>query len=358
MKDLTLPKRSFVICSYVGIGLLIVRWHIVGDTVGFFIALFLLCMTLLRWRMPNLAFTTAHDVMLCGLYLPIAMPLALFSAMYYRKYWVGVGILVLLLNIQTLQLSELALYFLISAIAGLAGFFLGQWEKEREQTNKVRDDSAVQFYELEDLQNDLKSATTQVERMTAVSERARIAREIHDNAGHEIVAAYMSLQTARAVLDGADPDALELYDAALMRLDAGANKIREAVHNLAPVTSLGVEALSSTCSRFYAAKVKFTSFGDTNHVPVHAWGVLEACLNETLTNAVRHAKAKTITVNLDTTPKLVRLCVENDAYNIKSSIGNGLRNLRYRAASVGGSIAIAPGDTFRVICVIPLRNEE
>jgi two-component system, NarL family, response regulator LiaR len=79
--------------------------------------------------------------------------------------------------------------------------------------------------------------------MTAVSERARIAAEIHDNAGHEIIGAYMSLQTARELLSDSNTEALDLYDMALGRLDSGVNKIREAVHNLSPLTALGVEAL-------------------------------------------------------------------------------------------------------------------
>jgi len=350
MKDLTLPKISFIYCKIIGFSLLVVRWILSGDTVGFFLMLFMMCMALLRWRAPQFSLTVLADVAACALFFPLGMVLALFSAMYYRKYYAVVALAVFFTDMHTGALA---------ALAGLAGLFLGQWEKSREQGLIKRDTQAGQYYELESLQRDLLTATTQVERMTVVSERARIAREIHDNAGHEIVAAYVSLQTARVGLEDADPDALELYDAALERLDKGANKIREAVHNLAPITALGVEALREICTRFPGIAVDFTAFGDTSHVPVHIWGVLEACINETLTNALRHGKAKSVTINLDTTPKIIRLSVENKVSIVKTTVvGNGLRNLRYRAASVGGSLTIDSGIRFRVISVIPIRSEE
>jgi len=349
MKDLTLPEICFITCKYIGFGLLVARWIITGDAVGFFLMLFMLCMVLLRWRVPNLNNTVLLDVLVTMIFFPLSMGLALFSAMYYHKYWMVLALFIFSNDLYTGS---------VVALAGLAGLFLGQWDKARTKGFKGRDTQAERYYELENLKSDLQTATAQIERMSIVNERARIAREIHDNAGHEIVAAYMSLQVARDVLTGADANALELYDAALLRLEKGADKIREAVHNLAPVTAMGIESIKLICKAFPGVDIMFESFGDTSHVPVHIWGVLEACINETITNAIRHAKPKHIDINLDATPKIVRLCVENLAQTPKKHIiGNGLRNLRYRAASVGGSLTIDHGEIFRVVCVIPIRSE-
>jgi signal transduction histidine kinase len=85
--------------------------------------------------------------------------------------------------------------------------------------------------------------------------------------------------------------------------------------------------------------------------------MLEPCLNEALTNAARHAKPQKVSVTIDATANLIRLCVENDGF-IKaiSKMGAGLRNLRHRAAAVGGSVTIDAGETFKLICVIPLKE--
>jgi len=333
-----------------GFGLLCLRWIFVSvDITGFLLMLAMICTAVFRWRLTRIKWakwSVVLDGVLCALFYPWALVLVMFSGMYYRVYFLAV-----------LVFATLDIYIGMAAVlTGLCGAFLGLWDKEREQAFIWRDNEAERFYELEALQSDLMTATSKIEQMTIVSERARIAREIHDNAGHEIVAAYISLQTAREVM-GANDDVLSLYDSALERLDRGVNRMREAVHNLAPLTMLGVEALQATCKHFPGANVDFLTFGDTAHVPVRVWSVLEPCLNEALTNAIRHAKPRKITVNLDTTPSIVRLCVENDGItSSKSQMGHGLRNLRHRVSAIGGSLAVDPGEMFRVTCVIPIKE--
>jgi len=345
---------------FLGFSLFALRWVMFSvDVTGFLLMLGMLCMAVLRWRFPNIKWvkwSIVLDGVLCVLFYPWMFVLVVFSAMYYRVYVMAV-----------LVLATLDVYIGSAAVlTGMCGLFLGMWDKERELAFKWRDNEVRRYYELEAVQNDLKDATTKIERMTMVSERARIAREIHDNAGHEIVAAYMSLQTAREVLDsvlgGAEEaaDVMALYDAALERMDKGAKRMREAVHNLAPVSTLGVEVLQETCRHFPVANVEFTVFGDTAHVPVYVWGVLEACLNEALTNAVKHARPRVIAAHLDATPHIVRMHVENDGVAAKKTVmGNGLRNLRHRVAAVGGSLAVdvGAGEVFQVTCVVPVKSE-
>jgi len=348
VKDYSPQKLTFVGLTITGFSLLVAGWLISGNTMGFFIILFLVCMMLLRWRIPKTRYTSVLDVLVCVFLAPVSLGVALFAAMYYGMYFAMLAAVYVLLVVD-MHLGVIAIF------AGVVGFLLRQWEKEREKRLLSRDTEAGRYYQLETLQSDLISATAQIERMTAVSERTRISREIHDNAGHEIVAAYMSLQTARSLFDDADPDALALYDAALERLDAGMNKIRESVHNLASVTSLGIEVLQEICERF-PKDIHFKSFGDTRHVPIHIWNVLESCLNEGLTNIGKHANPSTITVELDATPHIVRLCIENDgAFAAKKGMGTGLRNLRRRLVSIGGSLAVASDEIFCVVCVAPIE---
>ena len=347
-------KIIFALCSALGFGLLFFRWIVGGEVAGFFIFLLMLSLFMLRWRFPWLGFTTVIDAWICVIFYPLALVLPMFWAMYYRVYYAAAAFFFMLVVWDFTG----GLY---AALGGIAGLFLGLWEREYKKGLTVRDTEVGRFYDLQVLQRDLVSATAQIERMTLISERARIAREIHDNAGHEIVAAYISFQALRDNLVADNIEAAVLFDTALERLDKGAERIREAVHNLAPITALGVETLEKTCADFPVLPVAFTLFGDTNVVPMHIWNTLDACLNEALTNATRHARPRRVDVLLEVTPKLVRLCVENDgldAYTPPRGMGAGLRNLRYRAAVIGGSLAIDAGDVFKLICVIPIKKEE
>jgi len=342
-----------------GFGLLFAFWLDSGETAGFFLLLFLVVMSLLRWRMPRLNFTVVLDIIACLAMSLIwqdaapALALVLFAAMYFGFYWAAVSGAYLFLNFHPILA-------ILMVLAALCGVFLGLWRQERWDKLKDRDKSAGKYYQMESLQSDLTAALAQVERMTAVAERTRIARDIHDNAGHEIVAAYISLQTARDMIETENPEALELYDAAMERLNTGTDKIRQTVHNLAAVTALGVETLQEICHRFPVCGVAFRAYGDTSKIPMYVWNILEACLNESLTNVARHSSAKYVSVDLDVARHIVRLCVENDggAKAADGLAGSGLRNLRHRAVAIGGSLSVDAGEVFRVICVIPIKEGE
>jgi len=351
MTDLPNQKIVYISCTIVGVLLLAINWLVTDSIHSFFLMLFLLCMFILRWRAPKLGWTSVADVLACVVLAPAVAGVAFFSAMYYGMYFVFIAAVYLVFAVDVYA-------GVIAILAGGLGLCLRLWEQERDKRLHVRDSEANRYYQLESLQSGLISATKQIERMTAINERARISREIHDNAGHEIVAAYISLQTVRGLFDDADPEALTLYDAAMKRLDAGADKIRQAVHNLAPIATIGVEALQEICERFHKP-IEFIAFGDTRHVPVHVWSVLESCLNECLTNIGKHASPAKIKVDLDTTRHIVRLCIENDGVSgTKKGLGTGLRNLRYRLTEIGGSLAVAQDKIFRVVCVVPIKKAE
>jgi len=338
-------------------------WFYDTELIGFFLLLAMAILSLFRWRFPNFGATVLIDALLIialsptWSYAQYAMVLVLLEGSYRRFYPVILTGAVMFYVLGYFDLT----FFLLFTLAALCGLFLGLWEREYKQKFTLRDNEVKKLYQLQHLQSDLITTLPQVERRTAVAERTRIARDIHDNAGHEVVAAYISLQTARGLMDGADKEALELYDEALKRLDNGVNKIRETAHNLQTVTAIGVESLRETCEHFPVCSVLFRSFGDTTFIPVYIWHMLESCLNESLTNAARHAKPETLTVEMDTTKHLVRLCIENDGVVDSESatgFGNGLRNLSYRATAIGGTFSVDAGDKFRVVCVIPLNNEK
>ena len=335
-------------------------WLRMGDTEGFLLWMALFVLFLLRERVPKFKRTVVIDfLVILSLYgelnPPMTVPalmLVFFQAFYFGIYW----LLVILIYILYL-LSPISGVLVLSA--GLSGMLLNYWEKEVDEKKNTRDGMAQKYLELESMQRELSTALMRVEQMTVIAERARLSRDIHDNAGHEIVAAYISFQTVRTLLEDADGEVLELYDAALERLNRGTDKIRESVHNLSTVTLLGIESLRENCERFSFAPVDFKAYGDSSLVSISIWNMLESCLNECLTNIMRHSRAKTVNVELDVTPYLVRLFVENDgAHPTDKPTGTGLRNLRHRAAAMGGSVAMKSGKVFSVTCVIPLKGEK
>jgi signal transduction histidine kinase len=85
---------------------------------------------------------------------------------------------------------------------------------------------------------------------------------------------------------------------------------------------------------------------------------------EAVVNALKHAGAKEIVIDLRTTGNQIDLSVTDDgrgiAQNQKLNGGMGLHLMRYRAGVIGGTLAVQPsanGGTV-VKCVLPIKEAE
>lgn len=322
---------------------------------GLFLLLTLLSLMLVRWRFRGLNATLLIDQFLiiavstvwhAGSY---ALTLSLFEATLSANP-IFIIPTVLFVAVSDTD-STLILLLLQSAFLGIT---LLKWQKQHIQDQKQIDDERRRYYETEQLKQELLTANAQAVKMAELEERSRIAREIHDNAGHEVVAAYMSLQTAQHLLDTDPVEAEGLFRDGMKRLESGIDKIRATVHNLAPLTESGLDALRKLCERHTSSPVTFTVYGDPERVSAHLWILLESCLKEALTNVMRHSEAKHVDVELNITNHLVRLSAKNDG--VRASFnpdGLGLRNLRMRARALGGNVSTDLTDRFSLICVLP-----
>ena len=354
------PRFIFVILNILGLSLMFAHWSQRADTLGFLLLLLLIIMSTVRYRLKDfkpISKTIFIDLLAVIIYFFMvgtglgesALNLVLFQSMALGFYPVAVVILYLVLVMEMTSLT-LTISFV------LLGLLLNFWQQEQDARLLQRDILSKENYDLESLQSELTTALAQVESMSIIAERSRISSDIHDNAGHEIVAAFISLQTVGKIMAKNPEKAAELFDKSMERLGIGVAKMRDAVHNMAPVTFMGVERMNKICELFERVPVKFVATGDMTGVTSNAWNVLEAVLNESLTNVMRHSQASFVRVELDVTKYLVRLQVENDGViGDDKPLGSGLRNLRHRATTVGGNLTVDKGKNFKLVCVIPVR---
>jgi len=353
------PRTTFSILNIAGLSLMFASWMQHGETGGFLLLLFLaiLCMGRIKVNHPHISKTICVDLFIALFFFSqtgdvvalTAMQFALFQSLFWGFYLV-----VLLIGYLALEVEPLALVLTISV--ALIGLVLNFWQKEQDARLLQRDSLSKENYDLESLQSELTNALAQVEQMSIIAERSRISRDIHDNAGHEIVAGFISLQTVRKIIEKHPEKALELFDKSMNRLNAGVEKMRDAVHNMSAVTFMGVERMREICENYAKLTVDFKATGDTTGITSNVWHVLEALLNESLTNVMKHSQATFINVELDATKYLVRLFIENDgAVAGTKPTGSGLRNLRHRVVTVGGNLTVDAGERFKVVCVIPIN---
>jgi signal transduction histidine kinase len=83
---------------------------------------------------------------------------------------------------------------------------------------------------------------------------------------------------------------------------------------------------------------------------------------EALTNAIKHGKAKQVSIQLSNGSNKLALTIRNSGTPFPSVVGRnagmGLRIMNYRANLIGASLEIKPGDSDGTVvtCLVPLKK--
>jgi signal transduction histidine kinase len=202
-------------------------------------------------------------------------------------------------------------------------------------------------------------------RLAAAEERARIARDLHDSAGHAINVILVQAGAAR-LLQERDPDrareALEtVEDVArdtIREIDRMVGALREERTAGAVEPPRGLAALEALAERYRAAglAVNVHVHGPRRTLSPGADQAAFRILQEALTNAARHGEDGTAEVELAFGDEAVEITVTNPIPAGASLNGerHGLVGMRERAELLGGSIEVDAIDgRFRVRARLP-----
>ena len=192
--------------------------------------------------------------------------------------------------------------------------------------------------------------------LSVAEERARLARELHDETVQTLFSLSLSAEVA-AGLVRVDPGAAEMEIERIQALAREAvAELRALVFDLRPaiLATDGLVAALRTrldvVSRTQMATVSLDVSGDEDLDPVLEVTLLRI-VQEALANAARHAAATRIAVRLDLGPGSVRASVVDDGVGFDPSDQAirarrlGLTSMRERAERAGGRLVIesAPG---------------
>jgi signal transduction histidine kinase len=181
-------------------------------------------------------------------------------------------------------------------------------------------------------------------------DRERIARDLHDRVIQRLFATGLSLQ---AVAGSVPPEVGERLSRAVDDLDETVREVRSAIFELhtarVPGRSLRQEVLGACAEAGRALGfepvVRFDGPVDARTDDRLADHLL-AVLREALSNVARHAQAGAAEVDLVAGADRIVLTVDDDGVGLRDEgsghAGHGLANMRRRAATVGGSVDIAP----------------
>ena len=181
-------------------------------------------------------------------------------------------------------------------------------------------------------------------------ERARIARDLHDDQAQLLAAAKIALEGGR--------------EAARSIFKQVEEELRRKTRELRPV-SIGDASLDEAIEREFARLSRAGVKARLSHL-VHdgaarriSLPVRQLCfqfVREALSNVIRHACAKSVQITLESTDAAARVSVTDDGCGISASQseGVGLAGVRERLELMGGSLTVKsrPGRT-TVVAEIP-----
>lgn len=204
-----------------------------------------------------------------------------------------------------------------------------------------------------------------------LAERTRIAREIHDNLAQEMSGLSVQLEVvARTMPPGADA-AMSSLDRARRQVRHGIAEARRYVWELRSPTLEGNDlptALAETARRLThdtAIHAQVEVNGTFRPLAQAVEGNLLRIGQEAINNAVKHAHAQRILVNLVFDTKRVQLIVRDDGRGFENHVtGNGrdghfgLIGMQERAAQLGGTLSIQStnGSGTEVVADVPIGS--
>ncbi|MFG3213247.1 sensor histidine kinase [Streptomyces tendae] len=197
---------------------------------------------------------------------------------------------------------------------------------------------------------DVAEQRRDAERIMVLTDRDRIARDLHDLVIQRLFAGALSLQSALGRVTDR-PKASERIQRVVADLDDTIKVIRSTIYGLRESdretgTTLrsrlvGVTDRASEVLGFTPA-LRMTGLLDTA-VPAEHGAHLLAVLEEALSNAARHARASAVDVSVDVAGAVLRLRVADNGRGIGPRVTrrSGLANLRERAEALGGTLELS-----------------
>ena len=184
------------------------------------------------------------------------------------------------------------------------------------------------------------------ERLAILSDRDRIARDLHDLVIQRLYATGMSLQGAMPLLNR--PEAATRVSSAVDALDETIREIRSAIFSLqsrgeAKQNGLRAQVLEVVDQMApalgFAPSLRLVGPLD-EAVPADVAEQMLSALRESLSNAARHAAASRVDVTVEVGPELI-LRVRDDGTGMgQSTRRSGLANMAERAADLGGKLTV------------------
>lgn len=276
-----------------------------------------------------------------------------------RYFLAGISIIPLITNFQNINTIQFCMILLISLLTVILQYRTSALECIEHQLIEFRDKSAENEMLLEEKNRNMREKQDSEIYLATLKERNRIAREIHDNVGHQLTRSI--LQLGALLIINKDETQKESLESLKDTLNNAMTSIRNSVHNLHDDSidlKYAIEDMVKPMRDNYTINCNYEFSYD---IPKKIKLCLIGIIKESLSNVVKHSKADKIDITIIEHPAFYQLIVNDNGKcdgSIKNS-GIGLANMRNRAQDANGIITFTSSEKgFKVFVSIPKKQKE
>jgi signal transduction histidine kinase len=208
--------------------------------------------------------------------------------------------------------------------------FMGSMAALRQQ--EARD-------ELRKLNSELRATQALLTENTRIAERVRIARELHDLVGHHLTALTLNLEVTTHLVEG---KALEHVQQAQSLARLLLADVREVVSDMRKDDKVDLaQALRALIEGVPQPRIHLDLPSDLVLTDPQRAQLLLRCLQEIITNSVRHARARNLWIRLSRGRDGIAMSARDDGRGVDElRVGNGLRGMEERLGQLGGKLEV------------------
>lgn len=187
-----------------------------------------------------------------------------------------------------------------------------------------------------------------------ITERRRLERDLHDGAQQRLLALKIMLATAES--GTSDPEAWAIIGRVRQELAHVLNELRDLAHGIHPtaLNQVGLEQAIKSMAERYTVPIEVNlpagRFSEAAELSAYY------LITESITNAIKHARARRITVGGRQSGATLHIAVTDDGQGgASSNAGSGIRGIINRVGGIGGIVEVnsPPGRGTQIRAQIP-----
>lgn len=284
------------------------------------------------------------------------IPLICYDAVFLKikGVWMLSFLTLITNSIHTLFISNwlVAASILVACVLKYRTVSLQNIEKDY---NKLRDNAKEISMKLEKQNKELLDKQDYEINLATLSERNRIARDIHDNVGHLLSRSI--LQIGALLSTNKNEEMKENLRLIKDTLSEAMDSIRNSVHDLHDESMDLQTEIYKLIDSFAFCSIKFDYDVETS-LEKNIKYCFVAVTKEGLSNIIKHSNATEASVIIREHPAFYQLVIQDNGSNFSynSENGMGIENIMDRVTTIGGIVNISSDKGFKIFISVPKNN--